>query len=131
MIMKDIESIDDIKHVVDTFYTGIDTDDLLGRYFAPIDMQAHLPRMYEFWSAVVFQTGTYHGRPFPKHARLVGLEAKHFERWLERFIGIIDERYEGPNAGRMKASSAQIAWAFSSRLCAFPIDARVVEAATQ
>ncbi len=128
--MRDIESFEDIVSIVDAFYTDIDRDDLLGRYFASLDMESHLPRMYAFWSSVVFQTGTFQGRPFDKHARLAGLEAKHFERWVERFLEIVDERFEGAKASLMKARSAQVAWAFSSRLCDEPIDASLVARAS-
>ncbi len=130
-MMNDIETLDDIQAVVDAFYTGIDVDDLLGRYFAPIDMQAHLPRMYAFWSSVIFQTGAYRGRPFDKHVRLQNLDAAHFERWLERWVRTVDARFGGPNAHRMKSRAAQIAWVFSSRLCAAPIDESAIAAATQ
>lgn len=129
--MADITSIEDIRSVVDTFYSDIDGDDLLGRYFAPLHMEAHLPKMYAFWASVVFQTGTYRGRPFDVHASMPGLEARHFERWLSRFTRTVDERFEGPNARRMKARAAQIAWVFSSRLCAEPIDEAVVVAASE
>src|SRR5690554_4974788 len=119
--LPDISTFDDIVAVVDDFYTGIEGDEMLGPYFAPIDMKAHLPTMYDFWSSVIFQTGTYRGRPFDKHVRLRDLDAAHFERWLERFTRTVDSKYRGENASRMKSRAAQIAWAFSSRLCAEPI----------
>lgn len=129
--MVDIATLDDIKTIVDTFYTDIDRDEVLGRFFARVDIEAHLPRMYAFWASVIFQSGTYRGRPFDVHAALPDLEAAHFERWLSRFTRTVDERFRGSNATRMKSRAAQIAWVFSSRLCARPIDEALVAAATK
>lgn len=113
---RDIESHQDIECVVDAFYGGITDDPLLGPYFAAIDLEAHLPRMYAFWSSVLFQTGTYHGRPFHSHLRLEGLEPRHFERWLQRFTRTVDARYQGEVAERMKGKARQIAAIFQAKL---------------
>jgi hemoglobin len=67
---KDIESEADIRKIIDAFYHHIDEDPVIGRYFAGLDMQIHLPKMYAFWSSIVFHTGTYRGRPFDAHLRL-------------------------------------------------------------
>jgi hemoglobin len=114
--MPDLRTEADVREVVHAFYTGIDADPWLGRFFAGLDMPAHLPKMVHFWSAVVFQTGTYRGRPFAAHLGLEGLTGYHFERWLGRFAATVDARFRGPNADRMKARAEQIATVFQVKL---------------
>ncbi len=113
---RDIESVDDVRAVVHAFYDGIEADPLLGRYFAGLDWEAHLPTMVGFWSSVVFQTGAYRGRPFDPHARLVGLGRAHFAWWLERFHATVGSRFAGPNADAMRARAEQIAGVFQVKL---------------
>ena len=76
-----------IKQLVYTFYDKVQADDLLGPVFAAEvdDWDHHLPKMVDFWSSVILKTGTYHGRPVPAHAKLEGLTAAHFDRWLQMF----------------------------------------------
>jgi len=113
----DITTEKDIQTVVDAFYTEIEKDPVIGRYFAEVDMRAHLPKMYAFWSTVVFHTGAYRGRPFDAHLRLFApLEARHFVRWLERFEATIDARFAGEAAQRMKQKARQIATMFQIRM---------------
>ena len=113
---RDIQSRDDIRTIVDAFYRGIAEDPLLGPYFDDVDLEAHIPTLVEFWSSIVFQSGTYRGRPFEAHAALDGLEAQHFRRWLRRFEQTIDARFEGESADRMKQRARQIATVFQSKL---------------
>jgi hemoglobin len=116
MTLPDIRSEQDVRIVVDAFYEDIEHDRWLGQFFEGIDMPAHLPKMYAFWSSVVFQTGTYRGRPFDAHMRLEGLTRYHFTRWLERFRATVDAYFHGPRADAMKARAEQIAAVFQVKL---------------
>lgn len=113
---SDIQSRADVRAVVDAFYRGLVDDPMVGPYFEDVDLDEHVPRLVEFWSSIVFQSGTYRGRPFDGHARLGGLEAKHFRRWLDRFERAIDARFAGTRADRMKQRARQIATIFQSKL---------------
>lgn len=75
-----------LRAVVDSFYTKVRADDLLGPIFdARIrDWGPHLARMTEFWSSVALMTGRYHGSPALAHADLP-VTWTHFERWLALF----------------------------------------------
>lgn len=115
-MLPDIQTRDDIQQIVDAFYGDIHDDDVLGRFFAALDLEAHRPRMVAFWSSVVFQTGTYRGRPFDAHVSLPGLEPVHFQRWLERFVRVVDERFAGDAAERIKQRANQIALIFQIKL---------------
>ena len=113
---SDIQSRDDIRAIVNAFYRGIAEDPLLGAYFEGVDLDAHIPTLVDFWSSIVFQSGTYRGRPFEAHAALDGLEARHFRRWLNRFEQAVDARFEGDRADQMKQRARQIATVFQSKL---------------
>jgi hemoglobin len=112
----DIQGRGDVETVVVAFYTDIAGDPVLGRFFEDVDLDAHVPTLVDFWSSVLFHTGTYRGRPFEPHAALDGLDASHFRRWLTRFEKTIQERYAGPNANRMIARARQIATVFQTKL---------------
>ena len=114
--LPDVETDDDVRAVVHAFYRGIEADPVLGPYFAGVDWEAHLPRMVSFWSSVVFQTGAYRGRPFAPHARLAGLERRHFARWTRRFRRTVEARYAGERATLMVARAEQVAGVFQVKL---------------
>ena len=48
---------EDLEQLLIAFYDVATVDPLLGSYFAGIDMQRHMPRIVDFWSAMVFHTG--------------------------------------------------------------------------
>ena len=114
--LPDIETEADVRTVVHAFYRGMESDLVLGAYFAGLDWEKHLPKMVGFWSSVVFQTGAYLGRPFDPHARMPGLDREHFAHWVRRFHGTVDRLYEGPRAELMKARAEQIAGVFQVKL---------------
>ena len=115
-MLKDIESEADIRKIIDAFYHRIDEDPLIGRYFAGLDMQMHLPKMYAFWSSIVFQTGTYRGRPLDAHLRLDALAPAHFSQWLHRFVSTIDAGFMGERTDLMKEKAYQIGTIFQIKM---------------
>lgn len=118
--MRDIQTEADIATIVDAFYGGIQADPILGPYFAAVDMDAHRPKLCAFWASIVFQTGTYRGRPFDAHLQLEGLAARHFTGWLRRFHATVDARFDGPRAALMKQRAEQIAGVFQVKLGLWP-----------
>lgn len=101
---KDIEGRRDLEQLVDRFYEKVGADPILGPVFndvARIDWEAHLPKMYAFWSSILFGEGSYKGDPMAKHIQLsqkTALEQEHFERWLGLFEETIEAHFEGPMA---------------------------------
>lgn len=94
---KDIENLDDIKNLVDTFYGKVRKDELIGPIFDERIQDRwpeHLNKMYAFWQTVLLGPHTYFGSPFPPHANLP-VEAEHFERWLSLFAETIQDLFEG------------------------------------
>lgn len=114
--MRDIETEADVHALARAFYDGIEADPVLGRFFADVDMEAHVPRLVAFWHAVAFQSGAYRGRPFAPHARLAGLERAHFARWLDRFHRTVDASFTGPRAELVKARAAQVTGVWQVKL---------------
>lgn len=112
----DVQTRADVERIVKAFYGGIDQDPVLGRFFAGVDWDVHLPKMVSFWSALVFHTGEYKGRPFDPHAKLMNLEREHFGHWVSRFCDAVDEEFQGDRAEDMKQRARQIASVFQVKL---------------
>ena len=115
--MNDIRTEEDIKALVDSFYDRVNRDEVLGPIFnqiAKVDWEHHLPKMYSFWSSMLFRTGEYKGQPWPKHA-VLPLAKEQFERWVRLFCQTVDGLFEGPIAAEAKARALSIADTFQTR----------------
>lgn len=118
MKKRDIQTIDDIKVLVDTFYGTVQKDDLIGPIFnEKLDgrWSEHLAKMYTFWQTILLDEYTYSGRPFPPHAQLP-IEKEHFERWLTLFNQTVDSLYEGAVAEEAKSRGNKMAALFQIKL---------------
>lgn len=75
-----------ISALVSRFYADVRADALLGPIFAEHvhDWDGHLALLADFWSGVALMTGRFKGKPIQVHEPL-GLQPKHFERWLQLF----------------------------------------------
>lgn len=114
---KKIESLDDIRLLVDTFYEKVRGDEILGPVFNEKinDWPSHLDKMYSFWQSILLNQFTYSGAPFPKHASLpVGQE--HFQRWLTLFYETVDSLFSGSKAQEAKFRATRIADVFQVKL---------------
>ncbi|PRD54730.1 group III truncated hemoglobin [Sphingobacterium gobiense] len=118
MAKADIQTLDDIKSMVDTFYGRVQEDDLIGPIFnTKLEgrWRVHLEKMYTFWQTILLDEYTYQGRPFPPHAQLP-IEAKHFERWLQLFDKTVNDLFEGPVADEAKNRGRKMASLFQVKL---------------
>lgn len=115
---KDITQRNDIVIMVDRFYEKVKKDELLGSIFNDIIQDRwpeHLEKMYRFWETILLKNHTYHGSPFPPHAKLP-IDKKHFERWLTMFIATIDENFKGEVAEEAKWRAAKMAEMFQYKI---------------
>lgn len=112
----DIAGDADIHAVLHAFYEVVPRDPLLERYFVAVDMEAHLPRIVDFWSTMLFHSGRYQGNAFRPHLAMPGLEARHFARWVEVLEATVDARHAGPVAERMKELAHRVAYSMQLRL---------------
>ena len=114
----DIETLEDIKKLVDTFYGQIRKDELLGPIFNGIIQDRwpqHLEKMHRFWQTVLLGDHTYYGSPFPPHAKLP-VEQKHFDTWLGLWHESIDKLFAGPKADEAKWRGDKMAVMFLSKI---------------
>ena len=115
---KEIESIEDIKFLVDTFYGKIREDALLGNIFNTVIKDkwvVHLEKMYRFWQTLLLEEHTYNGSPFPPHVHLpVGKE--HFDQWIVLFTKTIDENFIGEKAEEAKWRAGKMAEMFQYKI---------------
>ena len=106
----------DLHPLLVAFYERLEGDAMLAPYFASLDMAAHMPRIVDFWSTMLFHTGRYSGSAFAPHARMPGLSAEHFARWVATLESTVDARHAGPVAARMKDLAHRIAYSMQLRL---------------
>ena len=106
----------DLHGLLTAFYVAVEDEPLLAPHFAPLDMLAHMPRIVDFWSTMLFHTGRYVGNAFAPHARMPGLTAAHFARWIATFERSVDGRFAGPNAERAKELAHRVAYSMQVRL---------------
>jgi truncated hemoglobin YjbI len=119
---SDLRDRDDIASLVREFYRRAFADPLLGHIFTDIarmDLERHLPIMCDFWETVLFQAGLYHRNALQMHYVLNArypLEQVHFDRWLELWIGNVDEHFAGEKADLAKLQATRIAGSILRRL---------------
>jgi hemoglobin len=91
------DELDDamVRAVVEAFYARARADDVVGPVFnrvvAAEEWPAHLSKITDFWSSMLLGTGSYMGRPMPKHIAIPELSDAHFQRWLTLFRMTVEE----------------------------------------
>ena len=101
---------DYISEFVECFYARIRNDDMLGPLFESrvCDWSSHLDRMKAFWRSVLHNSGEFAGNPMLKHILIPGLDATHFERWLNIFYETLRDLEPGPEATSLVARKAHL-----------------------
>lgn len=114
-VRANLATHDDVVRLVNAFYDRVRVDDLLGPIFndiARVDWDAHLPKMYAFWSSVLFGTAGFRGNPLAVHralAQRAPLTAVEFDRWVMLFHATVDELFSGHVADDAKVRAIRIA----------------------
>lgn len=114
----DITTLQDIKLLVDTFYTKVQNDQLIGPIFnqkISNRWPEHLEKMYRFWQTILLEVHTYSGSPFPPHKQLP-IAKEHFERWMEIFTETTDSLFTGPLADEAKLRAKNMAEMFNYKI---------------
>jgi hemoglobin len=96
----DIQCLEDIILLVNSFYDKVREDALLAPIFnAQIQDRwpQHLEKMYTFWQTVLLGEHTYFGSPFPPHTKFP-IDHAHFEHWLTLFAKTVGDLFSGPKA---------------------------------
>lgn len=119
--MKQIESLEDIRRLVDLFYGKVRQDELLADIFNKVignHWPDHLEKMYRFWQTVLLEEHTYTGSPFAPHIKLP-VQGKHFERWKHLFYETVDENFSGEKAEEAKFRATKMAEMFQLKIAYF------------
>ncbi len=114
---SDIKNDEDIKLLVHTFYSKVQQNERLNYIFsdyAAVDWDKHLPKMIDFWSNLLFQTGRYKGRPFRQHLPLP-IKQNDFKLWYGLWEETVNQFFEGKKADYAKEMAGKIAASFSLR----------------
>jgi hemoglobin len=126
MTNKDITTIEDIQLMVDTFYSNVRKDELIGSIFDEKigdRWSEHLEKMYRFWQTILLEEHTYSGSPFPPHKQLP-IEKEHFTRWLGIFFETVDNLFTGPIADEAKLRGKIMAEMFNHKIEYFRHEAK-------
>ncbi|MBC5836418.1 group III truncated hemoglobin [Flavobacterium muglaense] len=114
----DITTLDDIKLLVDSFYSTVQKDAFIGPIFnGKIGNRwpEHLEKMYRFWQTILLEVHSYSGSPFPPHKHLP-VDKEHFDRWMEIFVATVDTLFEGPIADEAKMRAKNMAEMFNYKI---------------
>lgn len=115
--MKHLADRADITALVNSFYSKIRIDGLLGPIFnshiADDNWPAHLDKLTDFWETNLFGVAKFKGNPTQKHINVdknmnFQIEQKHFGRWLQLWFETIDELFVGEYADKAKNSARKM-----------------------
>ncbi len=126
MQRQDIETRADIERLVETFYSRVMVDPVLGPIFtdvAKLDLPAHMPVMCDFWENILFDARKYPGGMMMRHMQLhlkTALAPHHFQRWLDYFVETADELFDGERAIAAKVHASRVANMMAGRLSQMP-----------
>jgi hemoglobin len=116
-MVNDISTRQDIEKMVESFYSKVRDNELLGPIFDRVignNWSVHLNKMYDFWETILLNKKTYWGRPFPPHLKLEVTKI-HFDTWQQLFQENIDELFEGDRAAEAKKRAVLMAALFHSK----------------
>jgi len=125
---KQLLDIEDVKLLVDTFYTKVRDDETLAPIFngrIGDRWPEHLEKMYTFWQTTLLGEHTYFGSPFPPHAQLP-VDGRHFSRWISLFTQTVDELFKGDKAEEAKWRAGKMAEMFELKVNHFRGNSRAI-----
>jgi hemoglobin len=114
----DILTIEDVKLLVNDFYSKVRDNELLSPIFNGVikdNWSAHLEKMYGFWQTLLLDKPAYSGSPFLKHAKLP-IQKEHFDTWISLFNSTVDEHFTGEKANEAKWRAAKMSEMFQYKL---------------
>lgn len=118
MALADIHKLEDIQLLVNTFYSRVRENELLGPLFNERigdRWPEHLEKMYRFWQTILLEVHTYIGSPFPPHAKLP-VSQLHFDTWLNLWHQTVDQFFAGEKATDAKWRGDRMAEMFMYKI---------------
>ena len=120
--MRDVETREDIVHLLERFYAKAMKDDVIGYFFTevvPLHLDTHIPKIADFWEAIVFNTQAYSKNVMEVHQHISDKSAihkEHLDHWVALFTETVEEEFEGARATLMKQRAASIATLMNIKL---------------
>ncbi|HWD87628.1 MAG TPA: group III truncated hemoglobin [Mucilaginibacter sp.] len=106
---KEIQSREDIRLLVENFYSKVKNDDTIGEIFNDVlvfKWDTHIPVMIDFWETVLLGTAVYRGNAMRVHIDLNNihpLKPEYFARWKKLFFETLDEHFTGRKVDEAKS----------------------------
>ncbi|MBL7788701.1 MAG: group III truncated hemoglobin [Chitinophagales bacterium] len=91
---RDIGSEEDVKLFSDLFYKKLLSDDRINHLFLDLNLEEHMPKIYDFWNTLLLGTNSYRRNMMEAHQHLV-LKKEDFPIWLRHFESTLRENFEG------------------------------------
>jgi len=116
---RDIETREDLDHLLNEFYKIAPNDAEIGHHFDGVNLEAHLPVIVDFWEKVLFGKPVYFSNPLLIHQKLhekFPLKLEHFRRWVEIFSATVDRLFVGETAENAKLRAKMIAHSLNQKI---------------
>jgi hemoglobin len=112
--MNDIRNKDDIRLLVETFYSRLLKMEGMKEVFEGLDFDRHIPHIVHFWSFVLLDEEGYKTNVFEKHLHLP-IKAPQFYTWRDVFNATVNELFSGPVADLATQRATSLAYTFRSK----------------
>lgn len=126
---KEIMAIEDIRLLVDTFYSRVREDELLGPIFEERlegKWDEHLAKMYRFWQTMLLGEHTYYGSPLVPHLDMP-VHKRHFQQWVMIFHQTVDDLFTGEIAEEAKWRGNRMAEMFNYKIDFFRTNSGAIQ----
>lgn len=114
MTKGDITSRSDIELLVNLFYKEVLKDPIIGYLFTevtPLNLEDHMPIMYDFWESILLGNMKYKANPMEKHLILnekEPLKEEHLHQWLTLWEQTLCNNFDGPKTNEALTRATQI-----------------------
>jgi hemoglobin len=123
--VTDLSTRTEVHDLVVEFYREVVMDDLLSPLFgevAEVDWAVHIPRLVDYWCAILLGAQRPSGSTFAVHRHLHELraiEVEHCDRWYELWVRAVEARGASPVAARATSHAASMMQSMATHVFGF------------